>query len=209
MARTLTFIDAINEALHQEMEHDERVCILGEDLGLGGGVFKATAGLYQKFGEERVLDSPLAEGIIIAAPTPMLALAAMSMLTDPEKAAQADPAVNAISPAWNTRLRPTRSARLPMTSNRPAKTMTYASTIHCNWLSVARRSRTSVGRATFRTVLSRLTISSATQRTASASQRRGNDALSVPGAGVGRVRVITVPVHRRPPERARAGRPDQ
>jgi 2-oxoisovalerate dehydrogenase E1 component beta subunit len=67
MARTITFIDAINEALHQEMERDDRVCILGEDLGLGGGVFKATAGLYQKFGEDRVLDSPLAEGIIISA----------------------------------------------------------------------------------------------------------------------------------------------
>jgi 2-oxoisovalerate dehydrogenase E1 component beta subunit len=67
MARTITFIDAINEALHQEMERDDRVCILGEDLGMGGGVFKATAGLYQKFGEERVLDSPLAEGIIIGA----------------------------------------------------------------------------------------------------------------------------------------------
>jgi 2-oxoisovalerate dehydrogenase E1 component beta subunit len=67
MARTITYIDAINEALHQEMARDDRVCILGEDLGLGGGVFKATAGLYQKFGEERVLDSPLAEGIIIAA----------------------------------------------------------------------------------------------------------------------------------------------
>lgn len=67
MARTISFIDAINEALHQEMERDDRVCILGEDLGMGGGVFKATAGLYQKFGEERVLDSPLAEGIIIGA----------------------------------------------------------------------------------------------------------------------------------------------
>lgn len=67
MARTIAYIDAINEALHQEMERDDRVCILGEDLGMGGGVFKATAGLYQKFGEERVLDSPLAEGIIIGA----------------------------------------------------------------------------------------------------------------------------------------------
>jgi 2-oxoisovalerate dehydrogenase E1 component beta subunit len=67
MARTLNYIDAINEALHQEMQRDDRVCILGEDLGLGGGVFKATAGLYEKFGEERVLDTPLAEAIIIAA----------------------------------------------------------------------------------------------------------------------------------------------
>ncbi len=67
MARTLTFIDAINEALHQEMERDERVFVLGEDIGVSGGVFKATAGLHEKFGEERVLDTPLAEGIIVAA----------------------------------------------------------------------------------------------------------------------------------------------
>ncbi len=66
MARTLAFIDAINEALHQEMGRDERVFVLGEDIGLSGGVFKATAGLHEKFGEERVLDTPLAEGIIIA-----------------------------------------------------------------------------------------------------------------------------------------------
>ncbi len=67
MARTLNFIDAINEALHQEMSRDERVFILGEDIGLSGGVFKATAGLYEKFGEDRVVDTPLAEGIIVAA----------------------------------------------------------------------------------------------------------------------------------------------
>ncbi len=67
MARTLNFIDAINEALSQEMAKDERVFILGEDIGLSGGVFKATAGLHEKFGEDRVLDTPLAEGIIIGA----------------------------------------------------------------------------------------------------------------------------------------------
>ena len=67
MARTLAFIEAITEALHQEMERDDRVFVLGEDIGLSGGVFKATAGLLDKFGEDRVLDTPLAEGIIIAA----------------------------------------------------------------------------------------------------------------------------------------------
>ena len=67
MARSLNFIDALNEALHQEMERDERVFLLGEDIGVSGGVFKATAGLYDKFGEDRVMDTPLAEGIIIAA----------------------------------------------------------------------------------------------------------------------------------------------
>jgi 2-oxoisovalerate dehydrogenase E1 component beta subunit len=67
MSRTINFIDAITEAMHQEMERDERVFILGEDIGLSGGVFKATAGLHEKFGEERVIDTPLAEGIIIGA----------------------------------------------------------------------------------------------------------------------------------------------
>jgi 2-oxoisovalerate dehydrogenase E1 component beta subunit len=67
MARTINMIEAINEALRQEMERDERVFILGEDIGLSGGVFKLTDGLLDKFGEDRVLDTPLAEGIIIAA----------------------------------------------------------------------------------------------------------------------------------------------
>lgn len=67
MARTLNMLESINEALRQEMERDERVFILGEDIGLSGGVFKVTDGLLDKFGEERVLDTPLAEGIIIAA----------------------------------------------------------------------------------------------------------------------------------------------
>ncbi|MGH9684697.1 MAG: alpha-ketoacid dehydrogenase subunit beta [Candidatus Acidiferrales bacterium] len=67
MARTINMLEAINEALSQEMERDDRVFILGEDIGLSGGVFKVTAGLLDKFGEERVLDTPLAEGIIIAA----------------------------------------------------------------------------------------------------------------------------------------------
>ncbi len=67
MARTLAFIEAITEALYQEMERDDRVFVLGEDIGLSGGVFKATAGLHDKFGEDRVLDTPLAEGVIIAA----------------------------------------------------------------------------------------------------------------------------------------------
>ncbi len=67
MARVLNYIDAITEALDQELARDERVFILGEDIGLSGGVFKATANLLDKYGEERVLDTPLAEGIIIAA----------------------------------------------------------------------------------------------------------------------------------------------
>jgi 2-oxoisovalerate dehydrogenase E1 component subunit beta len=61
-----TYIDAINTALAEEMRRDERVYIIGEDVGVMGGVFKATKGLYDEFGPDRVIDSPLAEGIIVS-----------------------------------------------------------------------------------------------------------------------------------------------
>ena len=62
----LTYIDAINTALAEEMRQDPRVYIIGEDVGVMGGAFKATKGLYDEFGPERVIDSPLAEGIIVS-----------------------------------------------------------------------------------------------------------------------------------------------
>ncbi|HDU3350698.1 TPA: alpha-ketoacid dehydrogenase subunit beta [Listeria monocytogenes] len=60
----ISYIDAITMALKEEMERDNKVFILGEDVGKKGGVFKATAGLYDEFGEDRVLDTPLAESAI-------------------------------------------------------------------------------------------------------------------------------------------------
>ncbi|GAB2573800.1 pyruvate dehydrogenase complex E1 component subunit beta [Gracilibacillus alcaliphilus] len=60
----LTYIQAVNQALREELERDEKVFILGEDVGQRGGVFLATDGLYEQFGEERVLDTPLAESAI-------------------------------------------------------------------------------------------------------------------------------------------------
>src|SRR5688572_26035944 len=60
-----TMIEAIQEAMRQEMERDSRVMVLGEDVGRKGGVFGATKGLFDKFGGERVLDTPLAESGII------------------------------------------------------------------------------------------------------------------------------------------------
>ncbi|MDN6626688.1 MAG: alpha-ketoacid dehydrogenase subunit beta, partial [Pisciglobus halotolerans] len=56
-----TMVQAITEALDQEMEKDEKVMIFGEDVGKNGGVFRATAGLYDKYGEDRVSDTPLSE----------------------------------------------------------------------------------------------------------------------------------------------------
>ena len=60
-----TLIEGVREALLEEMERDERVWVLGEDVGKKGGVFLATEGLYGKYGEGRVLDTPLAESCIV------------------------------------------------------------------------------------------------------------------------------------------------
>jgi 2-oxoisovalerate dehydrogenase E1 component beta subunit len=57
-------IEAIREALREEMRRDDRVIVLGEDVGARGGVFLATQGLVEEFGEERVIDTPLAEASI-------------------------------------------------------------------------------------------------------------------------------------------------
>lgn len=57
----MTMIQALNLALRQEMARDDSVIVLGEDVGVDGGVFRATDGLINQFGEERVLDTPLAE----------------------------------------------------------------------------------------------------------------------------------------------------
>ncbi len=61
----LTLVQAINLALIQEMEKDDRVIVLGEDVGVNGGVFRVTEGLFRRFGPERVVDTPLAESGII------------------------------------------------------------------------------------------------------------------------------------------------
>jgi len=63
----MTMVQAINHALHQEMARDDSVIILGEDVGVDGGVFRATEGLLEEYGEERVLDTPLAEAGIVGA----------------------------------------------------------------------------------------------------------------------------------------------
>lgn len=60
----ISYIDAVTLALKEEMKRDPRVFILGEDVGVRGGVFRATAGLYEEFGEDRVLDTPLTESAI-------------------------------------------------------------------------------------------------------------------------------------------------
>jgi 2-oxoisovalerate dehydrogenase E1 component beta subunit len=61
----MNMVQAINDALRLEMKRDDRVVLLGEDVGKVGGVFRVTAGLYDEFGDDRVIDTPLSEGGII------------------------------------------------------------------------------------------------------------------------------------------------
>jgi pyruvate dehydrogenase E1 component beta subunit len=61
----LTMVQALNNALELELEHDRRVLVFGEDVGLNGGVFRVTEGLQERFGKERVFDTPLAESGIV------------------------------------------------------------------------------------------------------------------------------------------------
>ena len=56
----VTYLEAISQALDEEMTRDERVLLMGEDIGTYGGAFKITEGFIQKYGEWRVLDTPLA-----------------------------------------------------------------------------------------------------------------------------------------------------
>lgn len=64
MTQDLTMVAAITQALDQEMEKNEKILVFGEDVGVNGGVFRATEGLHAKYGDERVNDTPLAESAI-------------------------------------------------------------------------------------------------------------------------------------------------
>ena len=59
--REITYLEAVREALWQEMERDERVFIVGEDVGVYGGAFGVTRGMIEEFGEERIRDTPISE----------------------------------------------------------------------------------------------------------------------------------------------------
>jgi 2-oxoisovalerate dehydrogenase E1 component beta subunit len=63
----MNMVQAINDALRHEMRRDPRVVLLGEDIGKVGGVFRVTQGLFEEFGEDRVIDTPLSEGGIVGA----------------------------------------------------------------------------------------------------------------------------------------------
>lgn len=65
MSQEITLIKAINQALDEEMSRDDSIVVLGEDVGVDGGVFRATEGLVEKYGSKRVMDTPISEAGIV------------------------------------------------------------------------------------------------------------------------------------------------
>jgi 2-oxoisovalerate dehydrogenase E1 component beta subunit len=66
-AKPKSNLEAVREAMREEMARDPRVILMGEDVGVRGGVFQASAGLFEQFGDRRVIDTPLAESVIVGA----------------------------------------------------------------------------------------------------------------------------------------------
>jgi pyruvate dehydrogenase E1 component subunit beta len=77
----MTMVEAIRAGLGEALERDERVIVLGQDVGANGGVFRATEGLQQRFGEDRVVDMPLAEAVIVGS---AVGLACSGLIPIPE-----------------------------------------------------------------------------------------------------------------------------
>ncbi|QCS41045.1 alpha-ketoacid dehydrogenase subunit beta [Natrinema versiforme] len=80
-SENLTLVQAVRDGLHTEMARDDDVIVMGEDVGKNGGVFRATEGLYDEFGEDRVVDTPLAESGIVGT---AIGMAAYGMRPVPE-----------------------------------------------------------------------------------------------------------------------------
>src|ERR671919_2864052 len=81
----VTYLEALRQGLWEEMERDERVFILGEDVGAYGGAFKVTEGFLNRFGPARVIDTPISEAAIVgaaagAAPMGMRPLGGMAFI---------------------------------------------------------------------------------------------------------------------------------
>ncbi|GGF08501.1 2-oxoisovalerate dehydrogenase subunit beta [Halobacillus andaensis] len=115
----ISYIQAVTQALKEEMQRDEKVFVLGEDVGKRGGVFRATDGLYEEFGEARVLDTPLAESAIAGVGIGA-AMYGMRPVAEMQFADFIMPAVNQIiSEAAKTRYRSNNDWSVPMTIRAP------------------------------------------------------------------------------------------
>ena len=126
----LTLVQAINLALAQEMEADDRVVLLGEDVGLNGGVFRVTEGLQQRFGADRVVDSPLAESGIIGTAIG-LAMAGMRPVPEIQFEGFLGPAYDQIvNHAGRYRSRTRSAITIPMTIRVPVGGGIHAPELH-------------------------------------------------------------------------------
>jgi pyruvate dehydrogenase E1 component beta subunit len=126
----LTLVQAINLALAQEMEADDRIVILGEDVGINGGVFRVTEGLAQRFGEHRVVDTPLAESGIIGTAIG-LAMGGMRPIPEIQFEGFLGPAYDQIvNHAARYRLRTRGTITIPMTIRVPVGGGIHAPELH-------------------------------------------------------------------------------
>ncbi|MDF0727362.1 alpha-ketoacid dehydrogenase subunit beta [Cytobacillus sp. S13-E01] len=115
----ISYIDAVTMAIREEMERDPKVFVLGEDVGKKGGVFKATQGLYDQFGEDRVIDTPLAESAIAGVGIGA-AMYGMRPIAEMQFADFIMPAVNQIiSEAAKIRYRSNNDWQCPITIRAP------------------------------------------------------------------------------------------
>lgn len=126
----LTLVQAINLALAQEMEADDRVILLGEDVGKNGGVFRVTEGLQARFGESRVIDSPLAESGIIGSAIGM-AMAGLRPIPEIQFEGFLGPAYDQITVhAARYRTRSRGSVTIPITIRVPVGGGIHAPELH-------------------------------------------------------------------------------
>ncbi|MCF8563657.1 alpha-ketoacid dehydrogenase subunit beta [Alicyclobacillus tolerans] len=113
------YIEAIHDAIREEMSQDPRVFVLGEDVGVRGGVFRVTAGLIEEFGEHRVIDTPLAESAIVGVAIGA-AMAGMAPIAEIQFADFIMPAVNQIiSEAAKLRYRSNNDWHCPLVVRAP------------------------------------------------------------------------------------------
>jgi pyruvate/2-oxoglutarate/acetoin dehydrogenase E1 component len=116
----LTMVEALNRAFYEEMERDPRIVVLGEDVGVDGGVFRVTKGLQERFGKERVVDTPLAE-FAIAATGVGLALGGMIPVCEMQFSGFMNYAYGSIQPHSSRFLSRTRGVRgVPMVVRAPS-----------------------------------------------------------------------------------------
>jgi pyruvate dehydrogenase E1 component beta subunit len=126
----LTLVQAINQALDQEMERDSRVVILGEDVGINGGVFRVTEGLAEKHGRNRVQNTPLDESGILGAAVG-LAMAGMRPIPEIQFEGFLGPAYDQIvNHAARFRTRTRGAITIPMTVRVPVGGGIHAPELH-------------------------------------------------------------------------------